>query len=140
MQGGLRKLGKDCEQCEKLADPDSYAKGSAVKIPGVYDCENCIVMKYQPSAENQNVVDLYNALPRNYEGYGGFRQISATDIKFVLELFEVDEKLWSDYYRKLIYFHSELLEAELKVRGKKQKEEEAIRKWKSQRLKAHRTH
>lgn len=136
----MRKLGKDCKQCEKLADPDNYPKGTAVRIPGIYDCENCIVMEYQPTLENQNVVDLYNALPQNYEGYSGLRQISATDIKFVLELFEVDKGLWSDYYQKLVYFHRELLGASLEIRKKKQKEEEAKRKWKSQRLKAHRAH
>lgn len=140
MQGGLRQLGKSCEQCEKLADPDNFPKGVAVKIPGVYDCENCIVMEYQPIPENQNVIDLYNALPQNYEGYSGLRQISATDIKFVLELFDVDKGLWDDYYQKIMYFHSELMKASLEVRKKKQKEEEAKRKWKKRRQKAHRTH
>lgn len=135
----MRKLGKDCKQCEKLADPDNYPRGAAVKIPGVYDCENCIVMEYQPTLENQNVIDLYNALPQNYEGYGGLRQINAVDIKFVLELFEVDEKLWYDYYQKIVYFCNELMSASLKVREGKRKAEEAKRKWKKGRHKARRT-
>ena len=62
--GGLKQLGKSCKQCEKLANPDNFPKGVRVKIKGVYDCENCEVMEYQPIPENENVVELYNLLPQ----------------------------------------------------------------------------
>lgn len=135
--GGLRRLQRDCKTCEKLADRDNYPKGARVKIVEAYDCDNCEVVKYQPIAENQNVVELYEALPQNYDGYSGLRQVSANDVRFILELFEVDKDLWYDYYQKIIYFHGELVKANLKVHEKKQKESEATRKWKNQRLKAH---
>jgi len=140
VRGGLRRLQKDCKKCEKLGDPDNYPKGVKVRIAGVYDCENCEVMEYQPIVENQNVVELYDALPQNYEGSSGLRQVSATDVKFILELFEVNKDLWYDYYQKIIYFHGELVNASLKVCEKKRKEDEAIRKWKAARQKAQRTH
>ena len=138
--GGLRRLQRDCKICEKLADRDNYPKGARVKIVEAYDCDNCEVMEYQPTVENQNVVELYEALPQNYEGSGGLRQVSATDVRFILELFEVNKDLWYDYYQKIIYFHGELVRVDLKVREKKRKGDEATRKWKNQRLKASRAH
>ena len=138
--GGQRRLKKNCEDCEKLANPDNYPKGARVRIAEAFDCENCEVMEHQPIEENQNVLDLYDALPQNYEGSGGFRQVSATDIRFILELFEVNKDLWYDYYQKIAYLHSEVVRASLKTRDKKRKEEEAQRKWKAQRSKASRFH
>lgn len=137
--GGLRRLKKNCEQCEKLANPDNYPKGARVRIVEAFDCENCEVMEYQPIEENQNIVDLYDALPQNYEGSSGLRQVSATDIRFILELFEVSKDLWYDYYQKITYFHGELVQASLRAREKKRKMDEMTRKWKAG-LKSSRAH
>lgn len=137
--GGLRRLQKDCKKCEKLGNPDNYPKGVKVRIAGIFDCKNCEVTKHQPTEENQNIIELYDALPQNYESYSGLRQISAIDVRFILELFEVSKDLWYDYYQKIVYYHGELVRASLEVRKEKQKADEATRKWKAQ-LKGSRTH
>lgn len=100
-----KSVKKNCEDCEKLDNPDSFAKGVRAKIAGVFDCENCVVTEHLPIQENENIVILYNSLPQNYEGHTGIRIISTADIRFVLEIFSVPEELWDDYYQKILYFH-----------------------------------
>jgi len=135
--GGLRKFAKSCEQCEKLANPDNFPKGVRVRIEGVYDCENCEVFKSQPMPENENVVELYNALPKVYDGMSGMQIITASDIKFVFEVYDVHKDLYFDYYQKIVYLHSGIIEARSKVQEKERKREEAERKWKESRSRMH---
>lgn len=136
---GAKRVKKTCEQCEKLANSVNFPKGVRARIAGVYECDTCEVTKHQPLPENENIVTLYNALPQNFDGYSGIRLISATDIKFVLELFEVYEDLWSDYYQKLLYFHSQYTERAIKEREAHRKAE-AWKKKGLKGLKGKRTH
>ena len=116
---GVKGLGKSCEQCRSLLDLSGFEKGARVRV--VLDCENCPVMKARPLPENENIVILYNALPKNYDGFSGQRIVTASDIKFILELYEVPKELWSEYYHKLLFFHEQVLIA--LSREKKRKEE-----------------
>jgi len=111
---------RTCKECEQLANPKSYEAGARVRIEGVYDCANCEVTKAQPSLENYPVIELYNSLPRVFDGMSGALQFSATDIQFVFSLFDVPKEMWDEYYFKMMYFHECLLDAETK-RRKKQK-------------------
>ena len=120
---GVKGLGKSCEQCRSLLDPSGFEKGARVKV--VLDCENCPVSKARPLPENENIIILYEALPRNYDGITGRRIVTASDIKFILELYEVPRELWSEYYHKLLFFHEQVLlavsrEEERKTKIKKQ--------------------
>jgi len=130
---------KNCKDCKKLANPDSFQKGVRVRIAGVMDCENCEVTKSQPIESNENIIELYNALPENYDGFSGLRIISATDIKFVLELWDVSEGLWDGYYTRLLYFHTEYMRKYIEER-KAEREFEAWRKKGLQNLKSRRVH
>jgi len=128
-----RKNKKDCKQCEKLANPNAYAKGSRVRIAGVFDCKNCEKIKSKPISDNRNVLDLYNALPRRFD-YSGIKVITAVDIKFIFELFEVPEELRSDYYQRIVFFHNALVDACVKTEKKESKRRDAIASWKQSKL------
>lgn len=138
--GGHRRLVRDCEKCERLANPENYPKGAQVKIVEAFDCNTCEVTKYQPTLENENILELYNSLPQNYDGYSGLRILDANAVKFLFELFDVPRELQDSYYLRLIYLHGEVVEASSKARNKEIKRKEDIRKWKAKKLKSHRTH
>lgn len=121
--------GLTCEQCEKLGSQDSFAKGSKVKIKGVYDCENCEIFKSQPIWENENILELYNALPSNFDGATGERLFSASDLKFLFELYEVPEELWYDYYQRILFLHNELLKLSRDKREKDTKKKQEAKDW-----------
>ena len=140
MLGGLRKLVRDCDRCEQLANPENYPKGVRVRIAEAFDCDNCEVTKYQPIVENENILELYNALPQNYDGYSGLRILDANAIKFLFELFEVPKELQDSYYMRLVYLHGEVVEASSKAREKEKKRQDDVRKWKNRGLKSHKIH
>ena len=119
-----------------MRDPDSFAKGSAVKIFEAFDCDKCEVKKGQPISENENILELYNSLPYNYDGYTGLRILDVTAIQFLFEIFDVDKNVKDDYYRKLVYLHGEIVTANEKVRKQEEEKAEQNRKWKESRAKA----
>lgn len=133
MSGGLRKSKKNCDDCKRLRNPDNFAKGSAVKIFEAFDCDNCEVKKAQPIPENENILDLYNSLPHNYDGYTGLRILDVNAIQFLFKVFDVGEDIQDDYYKKLIYLHGEIVTVNEKVREQENKKKEAERKWKEER-------
>jgi len=140
--GGLKKSKKNCDDCKRLRDPESFAKGSAVKIFEAFDCEECEVKKGQPIPENENILELYNSIPHNYDGYTGLRILDVNAIKFLFEVFDVGKNIQDDYYRKLVYLHGEIVNANEKVRVQEEKKREADRKWKEEksRMKSKRLH
>ena len=142
MAGGLKKSKKNCDDCKRLRDPESFAKGSAVKIFEAFDCEECEVKKGQPIPENENILELYNSIPHNYDGYTGLRILDVNAIKFLFEVFDVGKNIQDDYYRKLVYLHGEIVNANEKVRVQEEKKREADRKWKEEksRMKSKRLH
>lgn len=119
-----------------MRDPDSFARGSAVKIFEAFDCDKCEVKKGQPIPENENILELYNSLPHNYDGYTGLRILDVTAIKFLFDVFDVDKDVKDDYYRKLVYLHGEIVTANEEVRKQEEKKREMDRKWKESRAKA----
>jgi len=133
--GGARRLSKSCEDCKKLSDPDSFARGARVKIFEAGDCENCDVRKSAPITENENVIEIYDALLARYDGFSGLKVIGTTDVLAVMRMFEVPEELWDDYYLKIAYYHAEVMKANLLASEKRKKREESVRKWKEQGLK-----
>lgn len=110
---------KDCETCKKLSDPKQFKKGA--KVRHVMDCENCEVFLSQPIPENENVVELYNALPLNYDGMSGQRIITTGDIKFIFDLYRVPKDLRYEYYHKIMYLAEQIFLANIE----KQKKEDA---------------
>lgn len=128
-----RKNKRDCKQCEKLANPKAYAKGSRVRIAGVFDCKNCEKTKARPIPDNRNVIDLYNALPRRFD-YSGIKVITAVDTKFIFELFEVPKVLRSDYYQRIVFLHNCLVEACVKEEKKETARKTADASWKRSKL------
>jgi len=142
VSGGLKKSKKNCEDCKRLRDPESFAKGSAVKIFEAFDCEKCEVKKGQPIPENENILELYNSIPHNYDGYTGLRILDVNAIKFLFEIFDVGKDIQDDYYRKLVFLHGEIVEVSEEVRKQERKKEEAERKWREEksRMKSKRYH
>jgi len=140
--GGLKKSKKNCEDCKRLRDPDSFAKGVAARIFEAFDCDNCEVKKAQPLEANENILELYNSIPHNYDGYTGLRILDVNAIKFLFEVFDVGKNIQDDYYRKLVYLHGEIVAANEKVREQEEKKREADRKWKEEksRMKSKRLH
>jgi len=136
VSGGLRKSKKNCDDCKRLRDPDSFAKGSTVKIFEAFDCDNCEVKKGQPIPENENILDLYNSLPHNYDGYTGLRILDVNAIQFLFKVFDVDENIQDDYYMRLVYLHGEIVTANEEVRKQEREKAEMDRKWKESRAKA----
>ena len=120
MAGWLAKgTNKDCKTCQLLGKQSSFAKGTRVRIFEAFDCAKCEVTLNQPIQENENIIELYYALPQNYDGFSGFKIITASDIKFLFHLYEVQEGLWDDYYHRLMYFHRCFLEERQKTDEKK---------------------
>lgn len=142
MSGGLRKSKKNCDDCKRMRDPDSFAKGSAVKIFEAFDCDKCEVKKAQPIPDNENILDLYNSLPHNYDGYTGLRIFDVSAVKFLFNIFDVDEDVQDDYYMRLVYLHGEIVTANEEVRKQEEKKKEVDRKWKEEkaRMKSKRIH
>ena len=128
------KTRKNCKLCAKLANPANYPKGAKVRIAGVYDCDNCPVMKAQPIFENENIIELYNALPIRYDPVTRTRVITTADIKFIFTLYQVSEDLYFDYYTRLMYFFRVMSESQSKMTEKAAKEQKENIAWKKDKL------
>jgi len=125
---------KNCKLCARLANPANYPKGTKVHIAGVYDCDNCPVMKAQPISENENIIELYNALPIRYDPIIRIRIVTIADIKFLFTLYQIPENLWFDYYTRLMYFFRIMTSNESKMREKTAKEQQENTDWKKNKL------
>lgn len=101
---------KSCELCRKLTSPESFAPGAQVRISEVGDCEKCEVMLAQPSEDNEPIMTLYDLLPSNFDGFSGYRIITLRDVLGLFDLFGVSSELREDYYQRLMFFHSQLVE------------------------------
>lgn len=128
---GAKGSRKTCKQCRQLQDPKAFEDGAQVRIAGIGDCKNCEVMKNSPIERNENIVALYNALPRE----GG---VTVRDMHSLFEIYEVPQELWFDYYQRLLFLHNTMLEAREKEYKRKVSEEAATKKWKAQRFSANR--
>ena len=137
--GGLKRFARSCEDCKRLGNPDNFVKGSRVKIFEALDCEHCEVRKYQPIAENEDIMELYDILPNNYDAFG-IRMINVSDIKSMLELLDIPRELWDDIYQRLVFYHNEIIKAVSKVMKSKTKNRDDIEKWKRERLGNKRAH
>lgn len=126
--------GKKCEDCEKLSKLENFARGVKARIAGVYDCDNCEVTKSQPIWENENIIELYATLPNRFEGMTGAKYVTASDIKFVLELFDVPEELWLNYYLRLKFFCDEMVRVHTTKANKEMQLKAGAEKWKRETL------
>lgn len=125
---------KNCKLCARLANPANYPKGAKVHIAGVYDCDSCPVMKAQPIPENENIIELYNALPIRYDPVIRVRIVTIADIKFLFILYQIPEDLWFDYYTRLMYFFRIMTSNESKMTEKAMKEQQKNAAWKKNKL------
>jgi len=124
---GAKANKKTCEDCKKLQDPKAFEQGAQVRIAGVGDCKNCEVMKNQPIARNENIVSLYNALPRE----GG---VTVKDIYALFEIYEIPQVLQFDYYQRLIYLHNMMLDEREKEHKKVVNAQKTTDQWKAKKF------
>ena len=124
---GAKKNKKDCVKCRRMQKASSFERGARVRIAGLGDCKNCEVMKNSPIDTNENIVALYNALPRE----GG---VTASGIHVLFEVFEIPQELRFDYYQRLTYLHNEMLGSKDKVSKKETEDKKAVDQWKRQRF------
>lgn len=101
---------KSCSWCDQVSDPANYPPGTTVYIAEAYNCENCAYWKAQPLPANENILTLYQNLPKSFEGWSGIRTISCSDIKFIFDLYDVPDSLRDEYYMKLLFFHEALID------------------------------
>jgi len=80
------------------------------------DCENCYINTCQPIEDNEIVLELYEQLPFVYDGMAEIRIITAADVKFVFEIFDISRNLWDDLYQRIMYYQNIITETELKMR------------------------
>ena len=123
-----KKNKRNCETCLKFRSPNSFAKGSRVFIAEAFDCANCEVTLSQPIQENENIIELYYALPERYNAFSGIKEVTASDIKFLFQIYNIHKDLWEDYYNRLMFYHNILLDIKSKQDSKEQKIEEAKQK------------
>jgi len=125
---------KDCELCAKLGSSTSFSKGAKVRIAEAFDCANCPVVKGQPIPDNENIIELYNALPDNYDPMTGRRIITATDIKILFDLYEVPKEIRLDYYSRIMYFYQQMIKASTKEREKLEETKKQNEEWRKKTL------
>jgi len=113
-----RKVVKTCEWCEQVNNPESFEAGAQAMIGDAGDCEHCEYWNARPIPENENVLFLYESLPKNYDGFSGIRLISASDIFTVFNFYGVVDELREEYYQKILFFHETLVGKILNEREK----------------------
>ena len=128
------KSRKNCKLCARLANPANYPKGARVRIAGVYDCDNCPVMEAQPIPENENIIELYNALPIRYNPITNIRVITTEDIKFLFNIYEVPKSLHFDYFTRLMYFFQAMVSNQSKMDKKTIGEQKENAEWTKNKL------
>ncbi len=136
----VAKNKKTCKKCKQLLNADSFSKGiRQVLKPSFFkeqNCAKCEVTLRQPIPENENIIDIYNAIPLRYDPYSGDRIITAQDIQFMLNFYDVPKILHFDYFHRVVFLHSAILNADRK-QGKleqERKEEQAL--WTKEKLNA----
>lgn len=117
---------KSCKTCAALRSPKSYARGTKLKIKALEDCSNCELILAQPSRANENIIELYSALPPVYGEWSGLKQVTAEGIRLVFELFEVGQEIQADYYNRITFFHQELMEIRQDLDKKKHEAENRV--------------
>ena len=121
---------RSCKVCQMFKSPESFIKGAKVRIAEAFDCANCEVTLSQPIPDNENIIDLYEALPQNYDGLSGAKDVGAEAIQFIFQIYDIHTDLWEDYYNRIQFFHKTFLDARSKTEQKKQKRKDAMAKMK----------
>ena len=96
---------KSCKECNRIRGsvPEKHRDKLLEQ-----ECLKCEVFLSQPNCDNEVILDLYNYIPHTYGEWSGSRILTASDIKFVFEVFEVPRELWDDYYERLMLLHNEI--------------------------------
>jgi len=108
-----------------FGSPTSFQKGAKVHVAEAFDCANCEVTLSQPIQDNENILELYQSLPQKYDAFSGIKEMSADGIQFVFQVYGIHVDLWEDYYNRLMFLHSALLDAKDRREKKKKKMEDA---------------
>jgi hypothetical protein len=82
--------------------------GAQVRIAELGDCEECEVIRSQPNTDNEIIIEAYELLPRNYDGFTGAKLIHLSEVKEIFKMLGVSERRFDDVYLRLMHFHSEL--------------------------------
>lgn len=97
----------------------SFPAGSQVRVAELGDCENCEVMRAQPSDDNEIILDAYVSLPANYDGWSGNKVIRYDEVIQVFEMLRMSPERYDDYYKRLMFFHERLITARAKEQEKR---------------------
>ena len=92
-----------------MRDASSFLAGAQVRIEGLGDCSTCEVTLSQPSEDNEIIFELWDNLPKNYDGWSGNLVISVDDITKMFTILGIPEECWDNYYLRIVYFQEELL-------------------------------
>lgn len=82
--------------------------GAQVRIAEIGDCEKCEVTNSQPSNDNEIIIEAYELLPRNYDGFTGIKLIYLSEVKEIFSMLGVSARRFDDVYQRLMWFHDEL--------------------------------
>lgn len=92
-----------------MQNANSFLAGAQVRIEGLGDCPTCEVTLSQPNEDNEIILELWDRLPKNYDGWSGNMVISVDDITQMFKVLGIPERYWDDYYLRLVHFQEELL-------------------------------
>ena len=92
-----------------MRDASSFLAGAQVHIEGLGDCTTCEITLAQPNADNEIILELWDSLPKNYDGWSGNLVISVDDVTKMFELLGIPKQYWDNYYLRLVHFQEELL-------------------------------
>ena len=97
---------KNCKMCSTFVDPSAFQQGLTVFVESANKCEDCEVAKANPLPSNEEILFIYASLPTNWDGMTGLRIVTADDIYKTMELLEIPEELWCDYFQRITHYHN----------------------------------
>ena len=116
------KRRKDCEKCRQLRDASNYLAGAQVNVAEqLGDCAKCEVMRAQPSYDNEPILEAYVLLPSNYDGWTGSKVIRYEEVMKVFEMMKLSPDRYDDYYKRLMFFHEQLVSLRSQERERESK-------------------
>ena len=107
-----------------LRNPQSFPKGTKLRLHDLENCGTCEVTLSQPLPQNETILVIYENIP-SYDSWSGNKNVSVRDILSLFNLFNINKELWEDYYQRILFFHTEFINARQAISDKKAKREEA---------------
>jgi len=105
---------------------DSFIAGAQVRVAELGDCATCEVTLSQPIGDNEDILEAYSLLPSNYDGWTGIKVIRYEEVISVLKMLDLPEERYDDYYKRLMFFHEQLIVGRSKERDKEAQNKKTI--------------